>query len=189
MQACCDQTLARMKRKYGMEEMVFRESGQSRSLCVWADLMVGFPGETESDFEETCVQFLDLPFSYCHVFTFSEREERRRPRWTSMFQLSKGAAQCPFAPTLASKRMNFHENQLVRFFEFYSRIPRMGFIQGTPIIMCVLSFPRCRIGKSNGSDQMKASPEFIEGELCLMRVIAKDKIEFSRLGFALAHSS
>ena len=33
----------------------------------------------------------------------------------------------------------------------------------------------------------KASPEFIEGELCLMRVIAKDKIEFLRLGFALAH--
>ena len=35
--------------------------------------MVGFPGETNEDFEETCKTFMDFPFNYCHVFTFSER--------------------------------------------------------------------------------------------------------------------
>jgi tRNA A37 methylthiotransferase MiaB len=36
--------------------------------------MVGFPGETEQDFEQTCTTFLEGPYAYCHVFTYSERE-------------------------------------------------------------------------------------------------------------------
>jgi threonylcarbamoyladenosine tRNA methylthiotransferase MtaB len=38
-----------------------------------ADVMVGFPGETDADFEESR-RFIDgLPFTYLHVFTYSER--------------------------------------------------------------------------------------------------------------------
>ncbi len=38
-----------------------------------ADVMVGFPGETDQEFEES-LRFIDsLPFTYLHVFTFSER--------------------------------------------------------------------------------------------------------------------
>jgi threonylcarbamoyladenosine tRNA methylthiotransferase MtaB len=41
--------------------------------AVGADVMVGFPGETHADFEESR-QFIDsLPFTYLHVFTYSER--------------------------------------------------------------------------------------------------------------------
>jgi threonylcarbamoyladenosine tRNA methylthiotransferase MtaB len=41
--------------------------------AVGADVMVGFPGETAADFEESR-QFIDsLPFTYLHVFTYSER--------------------------------------------------------------------------------------------------------------------
>ena len=35
--------------------------------------MVGFPGETDSDFEETRRMVEDLPFTYLHVFTYSSR--------------------------------------------------------------------------------------------------------------------
>jgi threonylcarbamoyladenosine tRNA methylthiotransferase MtaB len=41
--------------------------------AVGADVMVGFPGETAADFEESR-QFIEtLPFTYLHVFTYSER--------------------------------------------------------------------------------------------------------------------
>jgi threonylcarbamoyladenosine tRNA methylthiotransferase MtaB len=38
------------------------------------DLLVGFPGETENDFSETCALIEDLPLTYLHVFPFSPRE-------------------------------------------------------------------------------------------------------------------
>ena len=37
---------------------------------IGTDIMVGFPGETDLEFEETCRFFLDNPFDYCHVFSF-----------------------------------------------------------------------------------------------------------------------
>ena len=41
--------------------------------AIGADVMVGFPGETDAEFEESR-QFIDsLPFTYLHVFTYSER--------------------------------------------------------------------------------------------------------------------
>ena len=112
MQAGCDRTLERMKRRYKLEEMdafFNRATSAVPDLCVGTDLMVGFPGESSSDFEETCATFLDGPFAYCHVFTYSEREgtpaaksnqqvpmEERRRRSAHLRRLS------------ASKKMDFH---------------------------------------------------------------------------------
>jgi threonylcarbamoyladenosine tRNA methylthiotransferase MtaB len=43
--------------------------------CIGVDVIVGFPGESEEDFQET-FQFLhDLDVSYLHVFTYSERAD------------------------------------------------------------------------------------------------------------------
>ena len=163
MQACCDQTLVRMKRKYVMEEMAAffdRAVKAVPSLCLGTDLMVGFPGETESDFEETCDRFLDLPFSYCHVFTFSEREgtpaakmdkhvsvEQRRQRSAHLRRLS------------ASKRMSFHENQLGQDFSSSARESQgwVLFRVHRSLCACCRSRGAVRIGKSNGSDQNEKS--------------------------------
>jgi threonylcarbamoyladenosine tRNA methylthiotransferase MtaB len=41
--------------------------------AIGADVMVGFPGETDADFEESRRFIEDLPFTYLHVFTYSER--------------------------------------------------------------------------------------------------------------------
>src|SRR5258708_38791150 len=41
--------------------------------AIGADVMVGFPGETEADFEESRRFIESLPFTYLHVFTYSER--------------------------------------------------------------------------------------------------------------------
>jgi threonylcarbamoyladenosine tRNA methylthiotransferase MtaB len=41
--------------------------------AIGADVMVGFPGESEAEFEETRRIVEDLPFTYLHIFTFSAR--------------------------------------------------------------------------------------------------------------------
>jgi threonylcarbamoyladenosine tRNA methylthiotransferase MtaB len=42
--------------------------------CVGVDVIVGFPGESEEDFEETLHFLHSLDVSYLHVFTYSERD-------------------------------------------------------------------------------------------------------------------
>ncbi len=44
------------------------------SLCIGADIIAGFPGETEEQFEESRQWIECLPFSYLHVFPFSRRK-------------------------------------------------------------------------------------------------------------------
>lgn len=41
--------------------------------CIGADVIVGFPGETDDDFDEVCRFINSIPLSYLHVFTYSER--------------------------------------------------------------------------------------------------------------------
>ena len=43
------------------------------TCAVGADVMTGFPGETEQEFEESRSFIESLPFTYLHVFTYSER--------------------------------------------------------------------------------------------------------------------
>jgi threonylcarbamoyladenosine tRNA methylthiotransferase MtaB len=69
--------LRRMRRPYTADR--FRELLRSihselPDAGLGADVLVGFPGETEQDFEETCALIEDLPLSYLHVFPFSPRE-------------------------------------------------------------------------------------------------------------------
>src|SRR5436305_13745502 len=41
--------------------------------AIGADVMTGFPGETDAEFEESRAFIESLPFTYLHVFTYSER--------------------------------------------------------------------------------------------------------------------
>jgi threonylcarbamoyladenosine tRNA methylthiotransferase MtaB len=43
------------------------------TAAIGADVMVGFPGETDGEFEETRRMVDELPFTYLHVFTYSAR--------------------------------------------------------------------------------------------------------------------
>ncbi len=76
MQSGSDAVLRRMHRKYRpwhYREKVEKIRSAMPSAAIGADVMVGFPGETDSEFEETQRMVEDLPFTYLHVFTFSAR--------------------------------------------------------------------------------------------------------------------
>ncbi len=76
LQSGCDGILRRMHRKYRPRHYAGRIRS-ARALmpdcAVGADVMVGFPGETAADFEESRQFIESLPFTYLHVFTYSER--------------------------------------------------------------------------------------------------------------------
>jgi threonylcarbamoyladenosine tRNA methylthiotransferase MtaB len=76
LQSGCDSVLQRMRRPYLAEEyraIVGRCLERVPGLAVGADVIVGFPGETEDDFAETVAFVEGLPLAYLHVFTYSPR--------------------------------------------------------------------------------------------------------------------
>lgn len=76
MQSGSDTVLRRMHRKYRpwhYREKIENIRTAMPSAAIGADVMVGFPGETGSEFEETRRMIEDLPLTYLHVFTFSAR--------------------------------------------------------------------------------------------------------------------
>ena len=77
LQSGADAILQQMKRRYSVRDYaaeVERAYRMVPDLCVGTDVMVGFPGETPEDFEETRALLADLPVSYFHVFPFSVRK-------------------------------------------------------------------------------------------------------------------
>ena len=76
MQSGSDAVLRRMHRKYRpwhYREKIEKIHAAMPGAAIGADVMVGFPGETEAEFGETYRLIEDLPFTYLHVFTYSAR--------------------------------------------------------------------------------------------------------------------
>ncbi len=76
MQSGSDRILRAMHRKYRPWhycEKILKIRAAMPTAAIGADVMVGFPGETDADFEETRRMIEDLPFTYLHVFTYSAR--------------------------------------------------------------------------------------------------------------------
>ena len=76
LQSGSDAVLKKMKRRY-LTDLYQRRIVHIKSAiphcCIGADVLVGFPGETDELFLETYNFIRDLPLSYLHVFTYSER--------------------------------------------------------------------------------------------------------------------
>jgi threonylcarbamoyladenosine tRNA methylthiotransferase MtaB len=76
LQSGSNKVLGLMRRRY-KKELYAERVGLIKTLmphcCIGVDVIVGFPGETDSDFEETVIFLNDLNISYLHVFTYSER--------------------------------------------------------------------------------------------------------------------
>ncbi len=76
LQSGSDTVLRRMHRKYRPRhyaDRVLKARECMPDAAIGADVMVGFPGETEDEFEQSRAFIESLPFTYLHVFTYSER--------------------------------------------------------------------------------------------------------------------
>jgi threonylcarbamoyladenosine tRNA methylthiotransferase MtaB len=76
LQSGCDRILRRMHRKYRpwhYAEKIRKIREAMPDAAIGADVMVGFPGETDELFEQSRGFIERLPFTYLHVFTYSSR--------------------------------------------------------------------------------------------------------------------
>jgi threonylcarbamoyladenosine tRNA methylthiotransferase MtaB len=76
LQSGSDRILRKMHRKYRPWHYADRIERIRRAMpdaAIGADVMVGFPGESHDDFEQTRALIDRLPFTYLHVFTYSSR--------------------------------------------------------------------------------------------------------------------
>jgi threonylcarbamoyladenosine tRNA methylthiotransferase MtaB len=100
LQSGSDAVLRRMHRRYRpwhyaeKVSALFRAAGPD--LTLGADVMAGFPGETENEFNETVEFIRGLPFGYLHLFPFSPRPGTRA--WTLH-------AESPVPPGVVAERM------------------------------------------------------------------------------------
>ena len=80
LQSASDKILKLMNRKYSSEDfskIVEKLTEVKKDPCIGTDIIAGFPGEEEKDFEKTLNFLKELPFSYFHVFPFSPREKTK----------------------------------------------------------------------------------------------------------------
>lgn len=69
--------LKAMKRRYRVSDfarLVEKIYNMNRDICIGVDVIAGFPGESQINFDETLSLLKELPVSYLHVFTYSERD-------------------------------------------------------------------------------------------------------------------
>lgn len=77
LQSGSNDTLKRMNRKYTTEtyrQIVENLRTYLPKASITTDIIVGFPGETDEEFQETCQFVKDVAFSQVHVFKYSPRE-------------------------------------------------------------------------------------------------------------------
>mgnify|MGYP001589550903 CR=1 FL=1 len=77
LQSGCNETLKRMNRRYTSEEykMVVDNLRQNiKGVAITTDVIVGFPGETKEEFNETYTFLKDLELSKMHIFKYSPRK-------------------------------------------------------------------------------------------------------------------
>jgi len=80
LQSGSKEILKFMQRRYKVEDyekLIYKAVEKIDDLGIGVDIIVGFPGETEENFLETYNFLKDLPISYLHVFTYSERPETK----------------------------------------------------------------------------------------------------------------
>ena len=119
-----------MQRKYTVadyESFIHAAHDAIPDLCIGTDILVGFPGETDDDFEESCRVFLENPFAFCHVFTYSERGSTPAKKRTDHVPIPKRQNRSALLRRLsAKKKHDFYESYLGREMDVLFEDPREG---------------------------------------------------------------
>ncbi len=80
LQSGCDKTLKEMNRKYDVnyfKEKINKIRSIRPDISITTDVIVGFPNETEEDFNETVKNIKEINFSKIHVFPYSRRKNTK----------------------------------------------------------------------------------------------------------------
>lgn len=116
LQSGSDDILKKMKRRY-LTPLYVNRVNKIREVmpdaCIGVDVIVGFPGETEEKFLETYNFLADLPISYLHVFTYSERDNTEAIHMEGVVPVSERKKRNKMLRILSEKKkMAFYQTQI-----------------------------------------------------------------------------
>ena len=135
LQSGNNEILRQMRRRYQRELYVDRVNQIKRLMpdaCIGVDVIVGFPGESEQHFLDTYAFLVDLPVSYLHVFSYSERPNTPAAEMKNQVsKMIKNKRSKMLRGLSFKKRHAFYESQLQKtktiLFEAENK---EGYIQG-----------------------------------------------------------
>lgn len=120
LQSGSNDILRKMGRRYLKqlyEDRVARIKALMPHCCIGVDVIVGFPGETQEHFLETYNFLNELPISYLHVFTYSERANTRAEEMDGVIPLKVRNERSKMLRILSEKkRRKFYEENLGQTF-------------------------------------------------------------------------
>lgn len=116
LQSGSDDILKKMKRRY-LTPLYLSRVNKIREImpnaCIGVDVIVGFPGETEEKFLETYNFLAELPISYLHVFTYSERDNTEAVEMEGIVPLQERKRRNKMLRILSEKKkMAFYQTQI-----------------------------------------------------------------------------
>ena len=116
LQSGSNKILKKMKRRYEREyyeDRVKRIKSNVPDACIGADVIVGFPGETEDDFIETYNFLNELNISYLHVFTYSERSNTGAVEMGERVSKETKADRSKMLHILSDKKQRYFHDQFI----------------------------------------------------------------------------
>jgi threonylcarbamoyladenosine tRNA methylthiotransferase MtaB len=116
LQSGDDNILNKMRRPYTRElfKTVVKNINESMpDASIGTDILVGFPGETDSAFENTCSLIEELPVSYLHVFPFSPRDKTPASSFPDRIPAHIVKDRCARMRKLGNSKKNFFYRKAV----------------------------------------------------------------------------
>lgn len=116
LQSGSDKILGLMRRRYKRNLYVKRVNKIKSVMpdaCIGVDVIVGFPGETESDFMDTYRFLNELDISYLHVFTYSERENTDAAELKDVVPIPERKRRNKMLRILSEKKKNYFYSQFI----------------------------------------------------------------------------
>ncbi len=109
LQSVCDKTLTAMNRRYSTEqinELVEYINFKFTNAFIGSDIIVGFPNETEEDFEMTRNNLANLEMSRIHVFPYSRRKGTIADKMDNQIANEEKKRRVEFIQDISDKKLN-----------------------------------------------------------------------------------
>jgi threonylcarbamoyladenosine tRNA methylthiotransferase MtaB len=103
----------RRYRPWHYEDRIQRIHAAMPQAAIGADVMVGFPGESEEDFEQTRAFIERLPFTYLHVFTYSSRPGTPSAQMPGQLPVHQARERNRLLRELAARKKRSFQEQLI----------------------------------------------------------------------------
>ena len=178
LQSGSSRILKAMQRRYTVEDyenLIFKIKTFLPDAAIGVDVIVGFPGETEEDFIHTHNFLREIPISYLHVFTYSERPDTKAMSLSGIVGVQERKRRNNILRILSEKkRTKFYSdmigtNQQVLFESENKNGSTQGFTSN--YIKIVTDYDEELAGKLSSVSILEANYEHCSGSISLKKSI------------------